>query len=476
MIRGFSALLALLAVAAFATAQNPDGVIRLTCQPAAAPSPALRYRLLPELRDRTPGNAALLYYRAFAPEWTAYRRPEIRKLIDQWLDDKSKPPDPQLRFVLDSNQLKEVDRAARRAYCDWELAPRLREDGIGLLLPDVQSFREYARILNLRAHFQIADGKLDDAVHTLQTGFSLGQDVANAPTLIQTLVGIAIITIQLGQVDELIQAPNSPNLYWALTDLPHPFIHLRKPLEGERITMDNLFPGMREALAKARSKPLTPEEAQALVEKLAPLAVLEGKFNASDFRKKMAAGAKEMLPEAKKYLVAHGWPAAKVEAMPALQAVLLHQFGEYDRLYDEMAKWKSLPYWQARVGLKDAEKLIKANAVKHASVGGSLASLLLPAISKVMEAQIRTERRIAALRCVEAVRVYAAAHEGKPPAKLEDIQGIPIPLDPYTGKAFNYKSEKNMATIEGPAPEGERPFVNNYIRYEVTLKAKDAMK
>src|SRR4051794_36716272 len=53
-----------------AAAQPPEIPVRkLTVSPAAAPEPALRYRLLPELRETSPGNAALLYYRAFAPDW-----------------------------------------------------------------------------------------------------------------------------------------------------------------------------------------------------------------------------------------------------------------------------------------------------------------------------------------------------------------------------------------------------------------------
>lgn len=477
MIRGLVSVFVLLAGSALASAQNVDGTYRLTIAPAPAPSPALRYRLLPELRDRTPGNAALLYYRAFAPEWTAYRRPEVRKMIDHWLEDKTQPPNPRLRWVLDSKQLKEVDRAARREYCDWELTPRMREDGIAMLLPDVQGYREFAQVLNVRCHFQIEDGKLDDAIETLQTGFSLSRDVANAPTLIQALVGLAIANIELGQVGELMQARQSPNLYWALTNLPRPLISLRKSVEGERITADNLFPGMRDALTKARSRVLTAEEAQALADKLIPIAVVAGKGGERiEVRKALTESAAKQHPAARKYLAALGWPAAQIESMPAMQAVLLHQLGEYDRLFDEMAKWQGMPYWEARVGLERAEKLVTEDKVKSESVGGTLASMLLPAITKVFSAHVRTERRIAALRCVEAVRLYAAAHDSKPPEKLEDIKDVPIPLDPYTGKAFAYKTEKNMATIEGPAPDGGPVTIDNHIRYEVTLKAKDAMK
>src|SRR4051812_115070 len=43
----------------------------LTVAPAAAPMPALKYELLPRLRDRVPGNAAMDYHRAYIlrPSW-----------------------------------------------------------------------------------------------------------------------------------------------------------------------------------------------------------------------------------------------------------------------------------------------------------------------------------------------------------------------------------------------------------------------
>ncbi len=45
-------------------APNPKGpkLTELTVRPAPAPEAALDYRLLPELLDQTPGNAAPLYY------------------------------------------------------------------------------------------------------------------------------------------------------------------------------------------------------------------------------------------------------------------------------------------------------------------------------------------------------------------------------------------------------------------------------
>src|SRR5688500_9847739 len=97
MKRGFPPCLAVLFLACVPAAQaQPADPIKLTVRPAPAPVPALRYQLTPEVRDQTPGNAALLYYRAFSPEWAVDRRPEVSKLIDKWTEDPHTVPDKDL--------------------------------------------------------------------------------------------------------------------------------------------------------------------------------------------------------------------------------------------------------------------------------------------------------------------------------------------------------------------------------------------
>ncbi len=50
------------------TAASPETLIRLTVQPAAAPKPALRYVLLPELKEMNPGNPIQNYLKCFMEE------------------------------------------------------------------------------------------------------------------------------------------------------------------------------------------------------------------------------------------------------------------------------------------------------------------------------------------------------------------------------------------------------------------------
>ncbi len=98
-----------------------------------------------------------------------------------------------------------------------------------------------------------------------------------------------------------------------------------------------------------------------------------------------------------------------------------------------------------------------------------LAGLFLPAVQKVFFATTRIDRKIAALRCLEAIRLYATTHDGKLPGALSEITEVPIPIDPVTGKEFEYKVEEGKAVLAAPPPAGEKPSSGNYLKYELTL-------
>jgi hypothetical protein len=315
----------------------------------------------------------------------------------------------------------------------------------------------------------MADGHYDRALYTLQTGFALARHVSDAPTLIQSLVGTAIAAVMLAQLAELIQQPGAPNLYWALTDLPRPFIDLRKPLEGEKLMLYGTLPLLRDI----ETTPLSPEQQQTLLKALGggldAIYPLAGYGPNRDWADRLAGVAVVLraYPEAKRALVARGRKPEEVEALPALQVVLLHSLHQYQRLQDDLFKWNGLPYWEARPHLEQADREIRRAKV-------NLEALpfieFLPAINKVMFAAVRTDRRLAALRCVEAVRLYAATHDGKLPASLSDVTEVPIPGDPVTGKAFEYRAAGGRATLYGPPPPGETAGEHNTVNYELSLQ------
>jgi hypothetical protein len=463
MVRLFTGIFLLFLTAASGQAQGPGQVYKLTIRPAALPAPVFKYRLLPDIHDQTPGNAAMLYYRSYSPEWDGWRRkPGVQDKISDALQMALKDlPRKDLGWIVDYNQFKELDLAARREYCDWGLTARVKTDGIGMLLPDTQGFRAFANVLALRTRFHLADGDFGKAAYSLQTGFALGKDVANAPLLINALVGIAVSMVQAGQVDEWIQTPGSPNLYWALTELPRPYIDPHRPIQGERLWLYAEVPLLRN-LDKMQ---LSPRQSQELTDSIVRLMRMEDNSRTNG-EEKMALMtlALKFYPEAKRTLIAAGRQPEEVEAMPMIQVYLIHALRQYFELQDDLFKWYSLPYPEALPGLHKADREIR-EAKRRLDAMPFVD--YLPAIAKVYTAYARLDRRIAALRCIEAIRLYASMHEGKLPGTLGDITEVPVPVDPMLAKPFEYKVSGDKATLSAPAPEGT--VSANALTYELTM-------
>ena len=81
--------------------------------------------------------------------------------------------------------------------------------------------------------------------------------------------------------------------------------------------------------------------------------------------------------------------------------------------------------------------------------------MLLPAVHSCKQAETRINWRIAQLRVLEALRLYAAAH-GQLPDRLAEINEVPIPVNPYDGKPFTYRRDADKAVLgcEETGPQG----------------------
>lgn len=89
-------------------------------------------------------------------------------------------------------------------------------------------------------------------------------------------------------------------------------------------------------------------------------------------------------------------------------------------------------------------------------------------VKKVQPLTNRLDRHIAALQTVEALRLYAGAHDGKLPQKLSDVVGVKIPNDPVTKKPFIYNLTGSEADLELEGTEGSEG--RDTIRYELKMK------
>ncbi len=426
-------------------------VVRFKIKPKAAPKPALKYQLLPELREMNPGNPIHEYTRCFAEQtnfWTTKQQIEKR---EQWQSMPLK--DLPLDRKFGRGPLDRADYAARMDAPNWQMLLKLKSDGVATLLPDIQQLRNLGGALKVRFRFEVAEGRFENALVTAKTMFALSRHLSEHPTLICDLVGVAIATLAIGPLEEMIQQPGSPNLYWALTDLPHPFIDIRKGLQGERLWTETEFAGLTDA------EPMSDRELQKIVQRLLKDfqfqsgSTKDSQRNFKDEVKKRLAN-EDHLRAARNRLAAYGLTEGKAKEFPPLQIILLDEKMQLEALRDEKAKAMALPYWQAEPILRAAHQSKKPHP-----------DWLLPdsfvSYDKVKLAQTRLDQRFALLRCVEALRLYAAEHDGKLPSKLEDID-LPLPVDPATGKPFAYKVEDETAHLECA-----RLIIQ--VRYEVTI-------
>jgi hypothetical protein len=448
--------------------ETPEEVVHVAIRPAVAPVPALKYQLLPDVRDQISGNAVVYYGRAaqaagkrlqFGPDEEPSKWLEMsvkdwpREKVHDWVQ-------------REQNVFRQLELAARCDHCEWQFREDMRKDALGLLMPDLQKLREFVNLLRLRAGSEILEARFADAVQTLRVGFAMARHAGQSATMIGGLVGVAVARQMADQVIELLQSPGSPNLYWALTDLPRPLIDLRTALQSERFLAYSLLPPLADAGLDIRTTPLSIQQLQERLQQV----MGNPPNDRTEFRLFLIAATAKAYPEAKQHLLAQGLKPETVEAMPHLQVVFLFSLAEYDRLYDDILKWQGLPYWQASKGLEKAMNAVQEDRAKAANLERiPLASYLIPAVQKVFSVTTQLDRQLAALRCIEAIRLYAAGHEGKLPAALSEITEVPIPVDPMTGKDFDYKMEENKATLSAPPPAGEKPWRGNHLKYELTL-------
>jgi hypothetical protein len=433
-------MLVLLTVAAGAAQAQPDSpkLIRLAPQSAAKQVAAFRYRLLPGSLDRTPGNAAPLW--RLAGEVLRKPKRRLTSKEDVWLAAplQELPRKEIADFLVHyASTFRLARQAACRDHCDWEMPPlTLQTIQDSFSNEFIQGHRELVSLLSVRCRLQLAEGRYEDAAETLQIGFALARHLCESDSAISNLVGIALAAIVVTRVEEWVQTPGSPNLYWALTALPRPLANVRRAFEQEFSIIHRSFPGLR----RLRRETLTVQQAEKLVKE-----VCGGLSKAADgspkeeenrevFRKLgESILAAENYPQARQHILDLGRPTKEIDAMPKSQAIILWYIDQYDRSRDDILKALTVPTWQAGPLLDAATGEFRA-----AGKGGNplFALMMINAVMKTYDAHIRLERYLAGLRGAEALRLYAAEHAGKPPVKWDDITAVPLPIDPVTGRGF----------------------------------------
>lgn len=432
---------------------TPQTLIRLEVQPAAAPTPALRYMLLPELNEMSPGNPIYHYmkccmeHQGFLFDKGAFDRREqllampLKELPVQDIQDYGR------------SVLMQADRAARMDRPDWQILEQLSIHGFNLLLPEVQQMRALARALQVRFRVDMARWRHDDAIRTAKTMLAMSRHLGEHPSEVGNLVGLGTAHLALDSLVEMVQLPGCPNLYWALTDLPSPLVDVRKGVQGERALV------AAELRAIRADAPMTEAKLDAVMTRLSGL-LSYGRERTGQPPRSLRLLLRALTRDearvraARQGLVASGVGLLTVVRFPAAQVILVDAKRRFEIESDERTKLLGLP-------VPDLNRVAQGNDTIPENHG--LFADLLPRIARLRRAQARLDQQVALLRQVEALRFHAAAHGGRLPARISEV-AVPLPLDPATGKPFEYQAEGANAHLRGGSP-GE----GSTVHYVVTM-------
>ncbi len=430
----------------------------MTVQPAAAPRRALKHRLLPPALDRQRGNAAALYREAFealegAEEEPGFDREALLNVPDHSMEQLRGEAGDEAHELLERLEpiLSQVADASRRDTCDWALPTR--EKGILSRLEAVASSRAVTKYFNARIRLAIAEGRAEHAMDDVQTVVAMADHINKKDTLVSSLVAMANFGLLLDHLATMLEMPEAPNLYWALSTLPSPLLSMRDLLEFEE---GMLFWSLPERDIQAwRDGNVSVETVIESMETALELPIdigaprLEG-LPRGQRRWHVIRGIVQTHERAREKLRERGWDKEEVEKLDMHEAVVAYQVAVIEEVRDDFMKWQYLPLEERPLDV--AGRIEDRYAEKH-PVGVGL--LDAEGLESVMHRSYQLIRRIAILRTVEAVRLHAAGHGGALPRTLEEIGEVPVPDDPVTGEPFTYQREGETVVIATEPDEAD---------------------
>jgi hypothetical protein len=434
-----------------------ETLIRLSVSPAPAPEPALRYLLLPELGEMNPGNPCAAYLKCFMGQQKFFFDKETvqRRKALLAMPLAALPAEELLRYGEEA--LSQADWAARLDAPDWQMLLKARAEGVAVVLADLQQLASLAEALKVRFRAEVALRRFDAGIRTAKTIFAMARHHGAHPTLAGSLMGFPIADDAIGPLEEMLGQPGCPNLFWALANLPGPLVPQDRGMEGERLLAAWLFRDLDDRAPMSRDQL---EKFIAFADLLLgggrPPGPAEGARAWLDPRTK----DEEVLRAARRRLVQHGLPEERLRRFPAEQVLLLDERREYEVRRDAILKLMNLPSWQA---------LASAARIKPVDDSALFGKPLLEGLVGTLWGPARLGQRIALLQHVEALRLYAADHDGTLPAALSEI-ALPLPVDPFTGRPFRYERQGGTAHLRGGPPPVEEKDPRYHVHYEVTAR------
>jgi len=372
---------------------------------------------------------------------------------------------------------REMEMAARRTECDWGYPMRESESVSGITLDQFDANRFVAKALLLRARMEMAAGDVQKAIGSFRTVLAWANHFGSGQFLVNKAAGMGVIQEMFEQCETLVQLPNAPNLYWTFTTLPQPCIKLHDAIDAEGAFAELVTPSLREA----RKRKLSEAEAKVLFMRFIAEVrkdFLNNRYSqmSSEEKKEIAKWANsfspdkyvtEIYPKAMAKLIETGRDKPELEEMPKPQVVLLYIATIYEEQRDNLLQWAYVPYRQSHSGLEAAQKEFKASFKSDTPLFAFMSLLSYHGKYNSRYWAALTERRLATLRVIEAIRLFADNHEGRLPKTLDEISEVPIPINPVTGKPFPYNLEGDTAVLK--ADGGPEKRIANQREYRIKL-------
>jgi hypothetical protein len=231
-------------------------------------------------------------------------------------------------------------------------------------------------------------------------------------------------------------------------------INLRNHLEVEQKQVENLIPELTEAeLGQPRTQAEWASLLSRMHERIVKWSRAFGQNMGADAPVNLLAGwdlarlKSESLPAAKEYLkTSRNVTVEQLATVSDDQIVALYLAGSFRDLHDNFYKESYLPLPEALPRFRAAEERIKM--VKAGPLAFFIQSQTI--ISRALVFELRLDRRVAILRVIESLRLYAASHDGALPGALTQITEVPVPDDPANGKPFEYRLNGNSAELSAP--------------------------
>ncbi len=205
---------------------NLPRVVTLVLQPSKLDT-GVHYSLLPAAANRKDGDGATFYNKAVKAMPNGLDMGKVWNCLQIPLSQMSQA---EAEAILQQAQatLQFISQGAQCQACNWPPSQPTS------MPQDLPAYRQLAALVCVKARVEIVKNQYGDAISTLRTGMSAAAHIGNAPSVVQSLVGIAMTRMMLQRVEELAQMPNSPNLYAAIKALPNPMIDVNVPIASER--------------------------------------------------------------------------------------------------------------------------------------------------------------------------------------------------------------------------------------------------